>query len=493
MFKLLILLTIVTLTASLTFKPHIIFIVADDLGWNDVSWHNPEMLTPNLGNLAREGVILNQSYVQPVCTPSRTAFMSGYYPFKVGRQNSVIDYLEPTGLSINFTLLPEKLKSLGYSTHIVGKWHLGYCNWSYTPTYRGFDTFFGYYGGAEDYYTHSWIINDKSLKNTPWRNAEYYLDFRNDTHPAKNYNGVYSPLVFAKTVNEILSKSDPKNPLFLYLPFQSVHAPLQVPKRWEDLYRNIKNNNRRKYCGMVSAMDDAVGKIITSLKKYGFFNNSVIIFTTDNGGQTKAGGNNWPLRGNKGTLWEGGTRGPAFVYSPNLLKKRYVNTKIIHAVDWYPTILHLAGSSKVNNKIDGVNQWDVINNDGPSARSEFIYNIFDNSHRRAAIRVGDYKLIWGHPGNPSGWIPPPRQNEHIKSCNLSTKSIVSAIRLFNIKEDPTERNNLGATLPKVVELLKTKIIEYSREMIHADDPKDDPNGDPIYWNGVFSPGWCIAR
>lgn len=492
MFKVTLLLLVVSLGSSSSVKPHIIFIVADDLGWNDVSWNNREMLTPNLERLAREGVILNQSYVQPVCTPSRTAFMSSYYPFRVGRQNSVIDYLQPTGLSINLTLLPEKLQNLGYSTHIVGKWHLGYCNWSYTPTYRGFDSFFGYYGGAEDYYTHSGVINEKTYKPFPWKN-DYFLDFRNDTRPSKNYNGIYSSVVFAKAVNEILSNSDSNQPLFLYLAFQSVHMPLQVPRKWEEKYRNIKNNNRRKYCGMVSAMDDAVGKVIVSLKKYGFLDNSVIIFTTDNGGQTKAGGNNWPLRGNKGTLWEGGTRGTAFVYSSLLQKKQYINNKLIHAVDWYPTILHLAGSTEVGDKIDGVNQWDVISRNGPSARSEFVYNIFDNPLRRAAIRVGDYKLIWGNPGNPSGWIPPPEQNEQTKTCNLPTKHSTPALRLYNIREDPTEKYNLAETLPKVVELLKKKLVVYTKQMVHADNPKDDPHGNPMYWNRIFSPGWCTAR
>ncbi|KAL5008803.1 hypothetical protein ScPMuIL_014384 [Solemya velum] len=135
-------------------RPHILFIVADDLGWNDVSWHNPQMITPNLEKLAKNGVILNSSYVQPVCSPSRNCFMSGYYPFHTGLQHAVIHNWQANYLPGNLTTLPQKMKDLGYSTHMIGKWHLGFCDWKYTPTFRGFDSFLGFYSGAEDYYTH---------------------------------------------------------------------------------------------------------------------------------------------------------------------------------------------------------------------------------------------------------------------------------------------------------------------------------------------------
>ncbi|XP_053404317.1 arylsulfatase B-like isoform X2 [Mercenaria mercenaria] len=351
--------------------PHIIFIVADDLGWNDVSWHNPTMVTPNLGGLAKNGVILNSAYVQYVCTPTRSCLMTGRYPFHTGMQNGIIRPLKPDFLPTDFKTLPEELKNLGYSTHIVGKWHLGYCNWKYTPTYRGFDSFYGFYGGSEGYYEHM-------------RAKRYDFRFNKEVfHPPKTK---YSAELFANRAIDIINSEDPKSkPLYLYIAFQSVHDPLQVPKQYENIYQNISSSTRKTYCGMVSALDDAVGNITDALRDRGYMNNTLIVFTTDNGGCLRKAASNYPLRGGKSTLWEGGTKGVAFAYSKNLLKKRgYENTEMIHAVDWFPTILSLAGGTP-DPSLDGVNQWPTISAGFRSARNEFVYNI-DEVTDRSAIR-----------------------------------------------------------------------------------------------------------
>ena len=133
--------------------PNIIFVLADDLGFNDVGYHNPDIITPHIDALARTGVTLEQNYMQPLCTPSRSSLLTGMYPYHIGRQQWVIYPTTPTGLTLNRTLLPEVLKDLGYDTHLVGKWHLGHCNDAYLPLSRGFDTHFGYWEGSEDYYT----------------------------------------------------------------------------------------------------------------------------------------------------------------------------------------------------------------------------------------------------------------------------------------------------------------------------------------------------
>lgn len=138
-----------------TTAPNILLIVADDLGYNDVSWHNPDIISPHLEKLARNGVILEDHYVQPICTPTRSALMTSYYPIHTGRQHSVLWLQEPKGLYTNFTLMPQYFKAIGYRTHAVGKWHLGFCNEDYLPTKRGFDTFYGFYTGSEDYYYHT--------------------------------------------------------------------------------------------------------------------------------------------------------------------------------------------------------------------------------------------------------------------------------------------------------------------------------------------------
>ncbi|XP_042860608.1 arylsulfatase B-like [Penaeus japonicus] len=394
-------------------QPHLILIVADDLGWNDVSWHNPQVLTPHLENLARGGVILEQSYVQPICTPTRSALLTGRYPFTLGRQHGVLWPKEPTGLTLKATLLPESLKEVGYSTHAVGKWHLGFCSWRYTPTRRGFDTFYGYYTGAEDYFHHfrpqvgrkempNYITSQSHKKKD---GARFGYDFRNNTTPDLSVDGTYSTYALASYVEDLLASRSPADPMFLYLPFQSVHSPLQVPENYTRPYRYIKHKQRRTKLGMVTAMDEAVGRVVSALKSSGHYNNSVIVFTTDNGGPTVSAGNNWPLRGNKSTLWEGGTRGAAFVHSPLLQNPGTVSHKLVHVTDWYETFMGLAGG-KASEDTDGFDQWAALDGRSRSPRTHMIYNIDNTTEFSGGIRFGDYKLLVGNPG-PGEWTPPP--------------------------------------------------------------------------------------
>ncbi|KAL5014583.1 hypothetical protein ScPMuIL_008853 [Solemya velum] len=474
--------------------PHIVFIVADDLGWNDVGFHNPDMITPNIDKLAGGGVILNQSYVQPVCTPSRHAFMTGYYPFKAGLQHMVILPNQAVCSPIKMEFFPQKLKKLGYATHAIGKWHLGFCKWSCTPTYRGFDSFFGYYNGAEDYYTHE---------------IRGYLDLRNNTTPSSQYNGQYSTDVFAQKAVNIIQTHNKEQPLFLYLPFQAVHTPIQVPKKWEDYYPNIKTEGRRQYCGMVTAMDNAIGQVVDSLKREGLYNDTLIIFTSDNGGLPQAHGNNWPLRGGKATIWEGGTRAAAFVHGSGLQKSGYTYDGMMHAVDWNPTILSAAGGTPAD-EIDGVNQWPSLSTGSESSRSEFIYNLDDKllPDGHAAIRMGDYKLIAGSPGAYSGWYKP-EAFTHLVTDHVIYDTLYGGgnrsqevdyemefdtqfrkVRLFNVKDDPTEHDDLSASLSDVVEKLLARMDYYHKQMVPANFPLPSPKSDPKHFNNTWSPGWC---
>ncbi|KAK3596802.1 hypothetical protein CHS0354_036641 [Potamilus streckersoni] len=465
--------------------PHIVLIVADDLGWNDVGWRNPQMYTPNLDKLATAGVILNSSYVQPLCTPTRNCLMTGYYPYHTGLQHSVIVPDAAGFLPANFTTLPQKLKELGYVTHIVGKWHLGFCNWKYTPTYRGFDSFMGYYNAAEDYYTH-------------YVGPGY--DFRFNTDVYRPTEGEYSANIFANRAIDILNSVDPENEsLFLYLPFQTVHEPLEVPEKYENIYSHIHNTSRRLYCGMVSALDEAVGNITAVLRERGFMDNLLLVFTTDNGGPTFAGANNLPLRGAKSTLWEGGTKGSAFVYSDTLLKKtKYLNTEMMHAVDWFPTLLHVAGGT-ADAGMDGMDMWPTISNNAPSPRKEFVYNIDEILHN-AAIRVGDYKLIEGNPGHWNGWYPLPSVKEGLpnatadgaaesKNCMVNISADPN-YQLFDIRNDPTEHFDISKKYPKVLQQMTQRLAEYKKSLVPANYPPPDPKSNPKYYNGTWSPGWC---
>ncbi|XP_046371687.2 arylsulfatase B-like [Haliotis rufescens] len=485
-------------TSKAATSPHIVFIAADDLGWNDVGWHNPQMITPNLDKLAKAGVILNSSYVAPLCTPSRSSFMTGMYAYHTGLQHMVIQPESPAYLPANFTTLPQKLKDQGYSTHMIGKWHLGFCNWNYTPTFRGFDSFLGYYNGAEDYYT-------KKIRGGLLADG---VDFRDDKQP--KYTEEYSATVYARRAVDIIKSHDQSKPLFLYLPFQSVHNPIQVPKRYENMYPNIEDTQRRKYCGMVSAMDEAVGNITQALEENGLMDNLLLVFTADNGGPTFAAANNLPLRGAKSTLWEGGTKGAAFVYSKTLLQKSgYENTEMIHASDWFPTFVRLAGG-QADSTIDGVDQWVTLSEGKTTQRTEFIYNI-DEVSENGAIRVGDMKLIEGSPGMFNGWYPLPRVTkeeadfppELLDMTDTSSDTYLYRLlkkhfnavgsteyRLFNISADPTEHFDLAEKYPDIVSQLKTTLDTYKKSLRPAFNPPSTYKANPLFYGGLWSPGWC---
>ncbi|KAA0186810.1 hypothetical protein HAZT_HAZT002131 [Hyalella azteca] len=385
--------------------------------------------------------------------------MASRCPFTIGRQarGDIIEPTTPTGLTLNTTIIPEELKRLGYDTHIVGKWHLGFCNWNYTPTYRGFDTFSGFYLGAEDYYSHTRNFDEAFVESTASgtpRAAGY--DYRSDTLVDWAASGNYSSFLFSDRADAVLRSRDPGTPLFLYVAFQSVHTPLQVPAQYSNLYSNISDHDRKIYLGMVTAMDEAVGRIVTSLKETGHYDNSVIVFTTDNGGQTSAGGNNWPLRGKKKTLWEGGTRGPAFIHSTLLSRPGSISSRLVHVTDWYPTFVHLAGGSPPAD-IDGVNQWEALNNESlPDARDYFVYDLDQTNGPRAAVRY----------------------------------VTVPELPLSLFSDDPSESVDLADAEPIVVDLMLAMLEDELPRYTPRDQPAADPASDPSNFGGAWSPGWC---
>lgn len=186
---------------------------------------------------------------------------------------------------------------------------------------------------------------------------------------------------------------------------------------------HIQDSNRRAKCGMIAILDEAVGNITDSLQSRGMLNNTLLLFTTDNGGPINHGANNWPLRGSKGTLWEGGTRAAAFLHAPMLLNKTgYLYDGMIHAVDWLPTLVEAAGGDAVTG-LDGVSQWKhLVQGLVPSARAEFVYNI-DELSNSSAFRQGRFKLIQGDPGNPSGWYPPPSRQREFSPSGIRTHPV----------------------------------------------------------------------
>ncbi|GAB6020590.1 Arylsulfatase [Chamberlinius hualienensis] len=467
-------LTVIGLVPGITSKsskqPNIIFMLADDFGWNDVGFHNQDIKTPVLDQLAGDGVILNQSYVQNMCTPSRAALMTGYYPFKTGLQELVIPGFSTTGLPLKFELLPKKLKQLGYQTHMVGKWHLGACSPEYDPTKRGFDSFFGYNSGGEYYSDHSNPFFNSAEAEAKDGVAVY--DFFNQTDVAWSYRGTYSSVPFLKQVDNILSKHNPEKPLFLYLPFQLTHSPLEPPAKKLRLYRKISNEARRNFSAMASQLDEDVGSIVNSLKQYDLYNNSIIFFTGDNGGEIKAGGNNFPLKGAKHTYYEGGHRATAFIHSPKLKKFGYTYNGLIHLVDYYPTIVKLGGGKPDRNK-DGYDVWTAITENRTSPRKEIVYHLEKaESTISGAIRIGDWKLIIGKAGLPNTAVPPSEVlgvYKNVPGGNVFFEDIPDypQFRLFNLLDDPTENINLAnVRLDKLNELL-SRALQLKKEIVES--------------------------
>ncbi|XP_056456951.1 arylsulfatase I [Gadus chalcogrammus] len=477
--------------------PHIIFIMTDDQGFNDIGYHNSDIKTPTLDKLAADGVRLEQYYIQPICTPSRSQLLTGRYQIHTGLQHSIIRPRQPSCLPLDQVTLPQRLQGLGYSTHMVGKWHLGFYKKECLPTRRGFHSYLGSLTGSVNYYTYN-SCDGPGLCG---------YDLHEGETVAWDQGGKYSTHLYTQRVRRILAAHDPLGPpLFIYLSFQAVHTPLQCPRRYVYPYRDMGNVPRRKYAGMVSAVDEAVRNVTYALRKYGFYQNSVVVFSTDNGGQPLSGGSNWPLRGRKGTYWEGGVRGLGFVHSPLLRRKRRVSRALVHITDWYPTLVGLAGgNASAAEGLDGFDVWPAISEGRESPRREILHNIdpLYNPARggslrggfgiwdtavQASIRAGDWKLLTGDPGY-GDWTPPPvlpgspggwwGLERHLQPGK--------AVWLFNVSGDPYERFDQAERRPDVVKLLLARLAFYNRTAVPVRYPPEDPRGHPDLNGGAWGP------
>jgi arylsulfatase A-like enzyme len=417
-----------------TQPPNIVYIMADDLGRKDVGFHGSDIQTPNIDELAKDGVILEQFYAQPMCTPTRAALMTGRYPHRYGLQTAVIPSAGKYGLSTDEWLLPQALKEAGYTTAIVGKWHLGHADRKYWPLQRGFDYQYGPILGEIDYYDHS---------------AHGTVDWYRNNQLVKEEG--YVTTLLGQDAVKLIEEHDPKKPLFLYLAFTAPHAPYQAPEEYLDKYKDIADPTRRAYAAMITAMDDEIGRVVDALDKRGMRNNTLIIFQSDNGGPRSAmftgeidtskltiPSDNGPYRDGKGTLYEGGTRVVALANWPGHIKPGSVVDQPIHIVDMYPTLIDLAGASSGKSKpLDGLNVWLTVSADKPSPRDEVVYDI---EPFRAALRKGDWKLVW-------------------------KATLPSRVELFNLRQDPSEQTNLASKYPQKVEELQQEIEAMEREAV----------------------------
>lgn len=405
-------------------RPNIVYILADDLGRKDTGFHGSDILTPHLDRLAQTGAVLEQFYAQPMCTPSRAAIMTGRYPHRYGLQTAVIPSDGRYGLDTDEWLLSQALQEAGYTTAIVGKWHLGHADRKYWPRQRGFDYQYGPMLGEIDYFTH------QAHGVTDWyRNNELVLE-----------EGYATTLIGQDAVRYI-DNHDSATPLFLYLTFTAPHAPYQAPQKYLDMYPNITDPSRRAYAAMITAMDDEIGNVVAALDRRKLRDNTLIIFHSDNGGPRSAKftgevdmshstipADNSPYRDGKGMLYEGGTRVVALANWPGHITPGTVVDESIHIVDMYPTLASLAGASTARTKpLDGLDAWPTISDGKASPRTEVVYAI---EPFRASIRQGHWKLVW-------------------------KATLPSKIELFNLAQDPGETTNVAAQNPqKVAELVR---------------------------------------
>ncbi|XP_070563077.1 arylsulfatase B-like [Ptychodera flava] len=480
-------------------RPHILLILADDLGWNDISWNNPRVKTPHLHKLASEGVIFNQTYVQPLCSPTRAALLTGYYPFRIGMQHKMLWRSQRGGLPLELRILPEKLKEVGYLTHMVGKWHLGHSSWDYTPLKRGFDSFYGHYGGIISHYEKTAEDAGMIKKGAGDIGAKVVgYDLRDGTGVVQKDDKAYSTLLYTERAVDIISKHYAEYPLFLYFAIDQPSKGLQVPSHYEDLYPDIENQNVRKYYGKLSLLDEGIANVTSALKSRGMWDNTMLIFISDNGAFTFTQGCNLPFRSTATTIFEGATRVPAMIHGPLLKRTGYVNNGLNHITDWHSTLLSIAGI-KQGSDLDGMDILDMITNGSPSPRKEFIYNIdqFEKSPG-AAIRVGDWKLIVGNPNimypgqllsEVDHWFPVDKTMFKPKgTMGMEAPTPPANLTLlFNLTDDPEERNDLSNQLPDKVDELRRRLDEYRKQVAPHVDLTLDPAAHPDNFDGVFSP------
>jgi len=373
-------------TAAAAEQPNILFLIADDLGWADVGWHGSEIETPHLDRLAQAGVVLDQHYVTPMCSSTRACLLSGRYSTRFGLDSATNARVFPFGM----TTLASALQAGGYRTYLTGKWHLGSMpEWG--PNHFGFTGSYGSLAGTHLY--------KKGRYSKTWHRNHDYVD----------EEGHATDLIAQEAIRwiEEAGAGDDRKPWYIQVAFTAVHVPIQEPERWVKPYEEtIENESRRRYAACATHMDHTIGEMVAALDETGQRENTLIVFTSDNGGSgpwrptdkypgtyepCPVLGDNDPLRGRKGTVYEGGIRAPAFAHWPAGLEGGRIVEEPIHIVDWMPTLLGLAGGSLDEDvRYDGTDVWSVLAGEADEADSRTFYFKRGSS---AALRRGDWKLV----------------------------------------------------------------------------------------------------
>jgi arylsulfatase A-like enzyme len=417
-------------------KPNIVYFLIDDLGYADCGFNGgKDIQTPNIDKLAKEGAVLKSYYVQPVCSPTRSALMTGRYATHTGVYN-VVRPGAPWGLPLNERLLPQALKEVGYTTAITGKWHLGEFQSDYTPTRRGFDHQYGHYFGALDYFTH-----DRDGKMDWYRNDKPLAEEGYTTH------------LVAKEAIRLIREQAPDKPLFLYVPFNGIHSPHQVPDHYTEPYKHLPKL-RQSIAGMLAAVDEAIGQITAALAEKGLRENTLIIFSSDNGGPGPGSATmNTPLRAGKGTLYEGGIRVCSFATWPGKIPTGITIDEPMHAVDWYPTLIKLTGAPATQSLApDGLDIWPVLTQGAKSPHDALL--LPGMAPDKMALRLGNWKLLLN------------ASDKDAEEAKGSDKAI-GKMELYNLANDIAEKNNLAKTQPEKLAEMHARLDALLQDAVPA--------------------------
>lgn len=418
-------------------RPNIIVIVADDLGWNAVGYHNPEVRTPNIDQRIRgEGLDLNAFYATPICSPTRAGLLSGRHPIRYGLARAVLPPWRDRGMPLDEVLIPEALEKAGYPHRgIFGKWHLGHRRKQWHPNQRGFTEFHGCLNGAIDYF---------SLKREGER------DWHHNNEPSTD-EGYATTLIGQHASAFIRNAAATEEPFFCYVPFNAPHSPFQVPDRYRDMYRHIENDEQRTYFGMITAMDDEIGRILDTVDELGIADNTLIWFFSDNGGVREIPRNNYPLRDYKLTTFDGGVRTVACMRYPARYPRGVTVTERVAYIDVMPTVLSLAGISPEEagcKPLDGLDLNTLFCGQVEQLpdRDLFFYHGQPGPDREfTALISDDWKLVVNGPDLRETGVTP----DHV-------------FELFRIDEDERESKNLADAHPEVAARLLERLMEHRR-------------------------------
>lgn len=425
-------------------RPNIIMILCDDLGYSDVGFNGAkDIKTPHLDALASKGTIFSAAYVpHPFCGPSRAGIMTGRYAHTIGAQFNLPPNSETIGkgIDVNEKFISKMLQEASYKTALVGKWHLGAID-KYHPNNRGFDDFYGFLGGGHNYHPKDYKTKYAAAKKRGVKVIWDYLSpLENNGKKVTNDTDYLTDVLSNQGVRYIETYSKQEKPFFLFMSYNAPHTPLEAKKEDLEKFINIKDKNRKTYAAMVYAVDRGVGKLVESLKASGEYDNTLIVFYSDNGGRKDKGATNYPLKEGKGSVYEGGYRVPMFFHWNGVVPAGMIYNNPISALDLYPTFAKLANANIPSDKIlDGKDLWNDFMMNKEIHTND---NIFTMRHRNGFSDVGVRNGKW-----------------------KAVKAYKQKWKLFDIENDIEESDDISANHPTILKKLVADTEVWSRKHI----------------------------